>query len=259
MRDPSELPGNEGVRDLRDDLQKLIDAVKKRGSPFSVESAQVSAIDESLDGYAEHLRQITDSISISQFRSSLSETIAEQREEAAALLDLVLEDEAAIPERFCLIDYLVTLLSISKTDEGWGVVVDPANVSELVRAMVVEAPEIAPEVKARIMNRFQDAIRQLRSGGGFNSVAREMGAFKAEIVPHLFDPEVLRCLVSYNLALRVVREEQLLRARTRDREVRIPETRERVRPSESEISASRASAPPATAAKSVVQDASPSG
>ncbi len=257
MRDPSELPGNEGVRDLRDDLQKLVDAIKQRGAPVSVEATQVAAIDESLDGYAERLRHIADAIAIAQFRASLSEAIAEQREEAAALLDLVLEDENAIPERFCLIDYLVTLLSISKTEEGWSVVVDPANVSELIRAMVVEAPEIAPEVLARITNRFQAACRHVKSGGDFNTVVREMGAFKTEIVPQLFHPEVLRCLVSYNLAVRVLREEQLLRARAQDREVRIPETRQRVRPSESGTPASRESAPPATAAESVVQDASP--
>ncbi len=223
MRDPSQLPGNEGVRGLRDDLQKVVDAMKQGGAPLAIDGIHVAAIDESLDGYAERLRQVTDGVAIAQFRASLSETIAEHREEAAALLDLVLEDDTAIPERFCLIDYLVTLLSIAKTEAGWCVVIDPSNVSELTRAIALEAPEIAPESKAHIMSRFQAACERLRSGGDFETVVREMGAFKTEIVPHLFHPEILRCLVSYNLALRIFREEQLLRARTHDRDAKLGE------------------------------------
>ncbi len=110
VRGPEKLPPIAAVRELRDDLQALIGELRESGGTINVAGDRVAAIDAALDRYAIQLREVADGIAISQFRASLTEADFERREEVAALLDLLLEEDDGIVKRLTLIDYLITAL-----------------------------------------------------------------------------------------------------------------------------------------------------
>ncbi len=117
---------------------------------------------------------------------------------------------------------MITLVCTARDDGVWRVVIDPPNVSELTRQLSLEAPLCERELESEILNRLQAASKSLQgltTGGDPGSVLREIAAYKQEIVDYFFLPEVLRCIVSYNLAGRLLREQQLSQVRALDREV----------------------------------------
>jgi hypothetical protein len=68
------------------------------------------------------------------------------------------------------------------------------------------------------VGRFRSATERLTAGEDFETVVREMQSYKKEIAAHFFAPEVLRCIVAYNVALRHNRDRELSRARALDRD-----------------------------------------
>lgn len=228
VRSPESLPPLEPIRAIRDQLRAQLARIGDPAhsgpppKPGGVGPPDLAAIDAALNGYAHQLRRVADDVPVAQFRASLPELAKEQREEVIALLDLLLEDRAGIASRVALIDYLITLLCTARQDGVWRVVIDPPNVSELTRQLSLDAPLCERELEAAILNRFQSAsqsLQRLTSGGDSGSLLREIAAYKREIVDYFFLPEVLRCIVSYNLAGRLLRDQQLSQVRAQDREV----------------------------------------
>jgi hypothetical protein len=235
VRSPEALPPQEPIRAIRDQIRALLACVgDATGSDALADvgrSPELDAIDDALDGYAYQLAFVADHVPVAQFRASLPELAGEQRQEVIALLDVLLEDEGATEARLSLLDYVVTLLCTARQDGQWTLVADPSTVSEGTRTRAFTQPLGDPELEAEIVGRFRSATERLNEGEDFENVVREMQAYKKSIIPHFFAPEVLRCVVAYNLALRHIRDRALAQARALDREVDVqirpePETPE---------------------------------
>ncbi len=229
VRSPESLPWSEALQVIRPRLHQLRNRIEARESaagpipaPPSAEEAQrdateLLAVDACLDEYAQTLRRIADDISIQQFRASLPELARSQREEVIALLDLFIEDDQDFVPRVSLLDYLITLLCIAPQGGGWIQIADPPSLSLLTQRRALEAAASGRE--AEIVERFQQAGERLRAGESFETVVREMAAYKKSVARYLFAPDALRCVVSYNLLLREVRAEQMRQARAMDEKV----------------------------------------
>jgi len=220
VRSPETLPALAPLRTLRNQLQALMAAVESRDKGEAADATlDTFEADMALDGYARQLRLVADGVQLPQLRASLPELAKEQRDEVVALLDLLLEEDEGLDSRMSVIDYLITLLCVVRQGESWSMVVDPPNVSEGTRARSLGAPPCDPERQNEIFSRFLNAAEQLKAGGNADSVLGEMRQYKADIGPYFFAPEIMRCLVSYNMAVRSYREAQISAVRAMDREV----------------------------------------
>jgi hypothetical protein len=206
------FPPVEPLRGVQGQLKELV-ARLQQGRADDLANVSLNGIDEVLDSFANGLRQVADDVPLPQYRATLTETARDQREEVVALLDLVLEDLPGIPKRLNLIDLLITLLAIAKEGDSWSTVIDPPNVSERTRALSINAPACDPDLLNQILARFQKACETLNAGGDFEAVRTEIGSFKKKIGNYLFVPEVMRCVVSYNLAVRMWHARRVAEAR----------------------------------------------
>jgi hypothetical protein len=222
VRSPEALPPLEPIRALRDQIRTLLDRMGKRAAvePRSeaVGKSQLDGIDDALDGYAYQLRYVADHVPVAQFRASLPELAKGQRVEVIALLDLLIEDDEGLDARLSLVDYVVTLLCTAHQNDQWTLVADPSTVTEGTRTRAFSQPLGDPAIEAEILGRFRRATERINAGEAFEVVAREMRSYKQEIAAHFFAPEVLRCIVAYNAALRHNRDRELSRVRALDRD-----------------------------------------
>ena len=220
VRSPESLPTAQPLRAIRDQLRALLDAVDDpAGGSKAFGDADLLGIDDALDGYARQLRLVADGISIPQFRASLPEAARAQRDEVLKLLDVLIEEGEALDARLNLVDYLITLVCTARQDGRWTLVADPPTVSEGTRNRSFAAPDCEPALEAEIVGRFRTATERLGGGEDFEAVVRDMHGYKQEVAPYFFLPEVLRCIVAYNLALRIIRDREMSRARELDLEV----------------------------------------
>ena len=222
VRSPESLPPLEPIRAIRDQIRALLDRTGEPAAAHSrsqaVRETGLDGIDDALDGYAYQLRYVADHVPVAQFRASLPEMAREQRAEVIALLDLLLEDDEGLAARLSLVDYLITLVCTARQNDQWNLVADPSTVSEGTRTQAFTQPIGDPEVEAEIMRRFRTATERVNTGEDFEAVVREMQRFKQEIAAHFFAPEVLRCVVAYNVSLRHIRDRELSRVRALDRD-----------------------------------------
>lgn len=220
VRSPETLPALAPLRSLRNQLQALMAAVESRDKGEATDATLDSfEADMALDGYARQLRLVADGVGLPQLRASLPELAKEQRDEVVALLDLLIEEDEGLEARMPVIDYLITLLCVVRQGESWSMIVDPPNVSEGTRARSLGAPPCDSELQNEIFKRFLNATEQLKAGGNADSVLGDMRRYKLEIGAYFFAPEIMRCLVSYNLEVRSHREAQISAIRAMDREV----------------------------------------
>ncbi len=220
VRSPETLPDLVPLRALRSQLQALMAAVESRDKGEAADpTLDTFGADMALDGYARQLRLVAGGVTLPQLRASLPELAKQQRDEVVALLDLLIEEDGGIDSRMSVIDYLITLLCVVRQGDSWSMVVDPPNVSEGARARSLGTPPCDPERQNEIFRRFLNAMEQLKAGGNADSVLGEMRKYKQEIGAYFFAPEIMRCVVSYNLAVRTHREAQIAAVRAMDREV----------------------------------------
>jgi hypothetical protein len=220
VRSPESLPPLEPIRAVRDQIRALLDrggdqaGVESR--PETVGATELDGIDAALDGYAHQLRYVADHVPVAQFRASLPGLAQEQRGEVIALLDLLIEDDEGLDARLSIVDYLITLVCTARQNDQWNLVADPSTVSEGTRTRAFTQPIGDPAVEAEIVGRFRSATERLTAGEDFEAVVVEMQGYKKEIAAHFFAPEVLRCIVAYNIALRHIRDRELSRVRALD-------------------------------------------
>jgi hypothetical protein len=223
VRSPDSLPPLEPIRALRDQIRVLLEGA---GDPPTVESrpeapgkTDLDGVDVALDGYAHQLRHVADHVAVAQFRASLPGLAQEQRGEVIALLDLLIEDDEGLDARLSIVDYLITLVWMgARQNDQWNLIADPSTVSEGTRTRAFTQPIGDPAVEAEIVGRFRSATERLTGGEDFEAVVLEMQGYKKEITAHFFAPEVLRCIVAYNIALRHIRDRELSRERALDRD-----------------------------------------
>jgi hypothetical protein len=222
VRSPESLPPLEPIRAIRDQIRTLLDRTKgpaaEEPASEAVGGSELDGIDDALDGYAYQLRYVADHVPVAQFRASLPGLAQEQRGEVIALLDLLIEDDEGLDARLSIVDYLITLVCTARQNDQWNLVADPSTVSEGTRTRAFTQPIGDPAVEAEIVGRFRSATERLTAGEDFETVVREMQSYKKEVAAHFFAPEVLRCIVAYNVALRHIRDRELSRARALDRD-----------------------------------------
>jgi hypothetical protein len=139
---------------------------------------------------------------LSQLRATLPDVLERSRSEVVALLDLCL---SAISEQPCgtpphCIDYLITLLS-RHAPQGVSVLrCDPSRVSPDLQArcqMQSSAP--CPDCEAAIQS-FREASIEIRELDNLDPIVARVRELKARLGDCLFEADVLRALVAYNIA-----------------------------------------------------------
>lgn len=200
------LPTTHLGADLLARLQSLLDHARAghSASPESRECVrqELARVDEALSSFAAALSRMIDETPITQLRATLPLLVERSRSEVGALLDLCLE--SFVPgvggEPPSRIDYLVTLLARQRLGDLSTLWCDPCNVTAGVRRRC-EAQDRTPDDRApRLARRLRDARIDLLAADDLDDVVGRTRDLKAELGACLFDRDVLRAMVSYNIA-----------------------------------------------------------
>ncbi len=229
LRSPDELGDAELTQEIRRRLQLLKRKFQGRGDagelagPEEVQQVadDLREVDAGLERVASRLRQIAEGISLRQHRSVLPQLVREQPDEVLGLLELCAEDDAGLPNRMSLVEYLFTLLCIRRRNGVWSVVEEPTNLSTRIQRCCASAAESDLGETGEIVERFRSAAERLKGGEDIGAVIREMADYKASLAGRFFQPDVLRSILRYNVFVRNLREEEIRRERTMDREINL--------------------------------------
>ena len=220
LRSTEDLPARGRLRELRDRLQALHDQTKQDAClHVDISQADLTVIDDSLEATARGLRAALKGISMPQLRSTLDPAEGDQRREAVALLDLCLEDEDNLGEWLQLSDLLITHLSTADCDGMRTVVNDPADLSPLLRELCTKSEGGNRQDHDAAIAYFCSAAERVRTGEGLDATIREVSAHKRRLGLVFFAPEVLRCVVFYNVTVGNQRAEALLGERAENLEL----------------------------------------
>lgn len=225
VRSLEALPGPDDAVALRGKLRPLVAATEPdpetgASEGVSVTRERLGEIDTALDDFEAQLRKGIDAVPPAQFRACLPSLVQEQRREALALLDVCAGDKAGLAGRLPLLDLLVTRLSTAEQSGLRTVVYDPADLTPRLRELCAEAELLARDVQARATAFLCEAAERVRSGAeAADQAVREVSAFKQELGRHLFAPEILRCVVQYNVCAGNQRERHMRTVRDMDREI----------------------------------------
>jgi hypothetical protein len=220
VRSGEALPDRSEVRRLRERLQPLYDGARPgTSSRTELPRAELAAIDAALDAMAQTLRAALKKISMAQLRATLEPLEGDQRREAIALLDLCLEDEENLGPWLPMTDLLITRLASTECDGLRTVVTDPVDLSPRLRELCAAAEGRDEAAQAEAVSFFCSAAERIRTDDEFDAVVREVFMIKQQLKLRFFAPEVLRCIVFYNVTVANQRGEALRAARAEDREL----------------------------------------
>jgi hypothetical protein len=192
--------------DLLGRLQKLLERVRANAfaDEVDVEEAEVALaeIDETLENYSSQLLAMIRETPLSELSSSLPSVVDTSRSEVVALLDLCLDDAAPGPsgESQKRIDFLITLLSKQRIRGVATLKCDPSKVTIGVARHCGAHDAIADYRGIEYARIFRDATMELLGLDNLNEIIARIDGVKQELGDCLFDREVLRALVAFNLA-----------------------------------------------------------
>jgi len=204
VRSRVQLPTTALGADLLGRLQSLLEHVRHAdtASPEARARAgeELVRIDEALSSFSAALTARIEETPIAQLRATLPGIVDRWRGEVASLLDLCLESfvprtDGPAP---CRIDFLVTLLARQRVGDVSTLRCDPCTVSPGLRRRCTDDAD--DERAAALARRFREARIELLSTDAVDGVVEGMRAVKSELGGCLFDKDVLRELVSYNIA-----------------------------------------------------------
>ena len=227
LRSPDELRDAELTQQIRGRLQAVKRLFQARGAdPAAPDVAEQDAqelrsIDGDLERFASGLRQVAAGVSIRQHRSVLPNLVREQPDEVLGLLELCADDDAELPNRMNLVEYLFTLLCIRRRDGVWTIVREPASLSSRIERCCESAADSDLGETEEIVDRFRNASERLGSGEEMGAVIREIASYKANLAGRFFHPHVLRAILHYNVFVRNIRDQEIRRERAVDREIRL--------------------------------------
>ncbi len=163
---------------------------------------EFALVDEALDEFAAALVGLIDETPIAQFRSTLPALLERSRGEIVALLDLCLDHfEATSGSRLPFkIDYLITLLSRQRVGGVSMLRCDPCGVSAGIRRRCTLQQQSPDDRAERASRLFRDAQIELLAVDDLDEIIGRMRRAKSELGTALFDTDVLRSVVSYNIA-----------------------------------------------------------
>lgn len=187
-------------------LQALLELTRsaEAADPDAMQRSEreLARVDEILAEFTSALATMVDDTPIAQLRSTLPPLLERARGEVGALLDLCLE--SFVPGRDdeppFKIDYLVTLLSRQRVGDVSTLGTDPCAVTPGVTRLCA-ANDTDPDFRAPELARlFRDARIELLGADDLDEIIRRMRHVKGRLGPSLFDCDVLRAIVCYNIA-----------------------------------------------------------
>ncbi|MBW2495069.1 MAG: hypothetical protein JRE43_09995, partial [Deltaproteobacteria bacterium] len=187
----------EAGRTLNDDLMEL---VSRAATDPDFEA--MAEIESRLDHLESEMRAVAFKISVTQLRSTLPDFISQNRRGVLDLLDLMLgaelRGESGTEARIPSIDYLITLLCSAGPDRP---PLDPVQLTprlhELCERSGVDYDPRLPEIEAE----FFHAADMYEADSREEMQLRALRTRKTELGPSYFAPQVLRAIVTYNVAL----------------------------------------------------------
>lgn len=187
-------------------LQSLLELARSGTGAHDDEAraaaCELDRVDETLDEFATALTTMIDETPIAQLRSTLPPLLDRSRNEVASLLDLRLESfvPSGDGEPPAKIDFLVTLLSRQRVGELSTLGCDPCRVTAGVSRLCAEADADADYHAPEFSRLFRDARIELLGVDDLDPIIRRMRQVKGRLGPSLFDRDVLRAIVCYNIA-----------------------------------------------------------
>lgn len=206
VRSRVRLPTTRIGADLLVRLQALVETSRGGqpggGDPAGHARREFARVDEALDAFAAALVELIDETPIAQLRSTLPPLLERSRGEIVALLDLCLDSSTATSDATppFKIDYLITLLSQQKIGRVSMLRSDPCSVSPGVRARCALQTRRADDGTEQSSRLFRDAQIELLSAEELDGIVGRMRDVKARLGATFFDTDVLRAVVSYNIA-----------------------------------------------------------
>jgi hypothetical protein len=193
-------------RTLNDDLMEL---VSRAATDPDFEA--MAEIESRLDSLESEMRAVASKISVTQLRSTLPDCVSQNRRGVLDLLDLILGAELLEQDgtqaRIPSIDYLVTLLCSAGPDQP---PLDPVQLTprlhELCERTGVDYDPRLPEIEAE----FFHAADMYEADSRGEIQLRALRTRKTELGPSYFVPQVLRAIVTYNVALLQRIDEEVL-------------------------------------------------
>jgi hypothetical protein len=193
-------------RTLNDDLMELVS--RAATDPDFEAMAEIESRLDSLEG---EMRAVAFKVSVTQLRSTLPDYISQNRRGVLDLLDLMLGaellDQDGTEARIPSIDYLVTLLCSAGPDQPPR---DPVQLTprlhELCERSGVDYDPRLPEIEAE----FFHAADMYEAESRGEMQLRALRTRKTELGSSYFAPQVLRAIVTYNVALLQRIDEEVL-------------------------------------------------
>jgi hypothetical protein len=200
-------------------MERLVDAEVEGLDPAQALAAkravaqELAAVDAELMVRGEELRELTDEIPLVQLRASLPTVARRRRFDVVSLLDLLIQDQTRIFERLVPFDYLITMLATEEHDGKRWVANDPVSLTPRLRFLCERAQSMYGEETVGIEQEFFAAAAPYGSHGDLNGLIARMRRRKNGLGHLTFVPGVLRAVVTYNVAISNLIEEEMLLAK----------------------------------------------
>jgi hypothetical protein len=184
-------------RALNDDLMKLVSRAET-----DPDFEAMAKIESRLDTLESEMRTVAFKISVTQLRSTLPDCISQNRRGVLDLLDLMLGAELLEQDgteaRIPAIDYLITLLCCAGPDQP---PLDPVQLTSRLHEVCEQTgtdydPRL-PEIEAE----FFHAADMYEADSRGEMQLRALRTRKTELGSSYFAPQILRAIVTYNVAL----------------------------------------------------------
>jgi len=189
---PGRLPSARRLRDLVASVRAAADA-GTRGA--------AEALDRQLEDTTRQVVASVADLSLAQLRATLPDVRERDPEEVSALLDVCLDAMDERPELWPVIEYLVTLLASTAAGGRREVTSDPTMLSELLQARCAAAHELDDALLEALRGELLDAVDELERSVELGPILERLRARKDEQRNALLVPDVLRALVTYNVAV----------------------------------------------------------
>jgi len=194
-------------QELRQELESLAGqwkalAAAESPAPDRLEAIQTGfeRVDVELSELSQKLRGFADQVEAVQLRSTLPDIAHRHRREVCGLLDLLIEDIAGMADRRATIEYVVTLLSTSDSDDVRRIAHDPARLTPAMQALCDSIETEYGTVSDEYELAFFEAANVDSSVNVFARV-QELRSKKEELGTACFLPGVLRAIVTYNVRM----------------------------------------------------------
>jgi hypothetical protein len=200
---PTTLVGTEVLGRLQALLVRVrADAFEHEDEIEDAENA-LAEIDDGLERYTQQLLDLIYETSIEKLRATLPAVVDVSSNEVADLLDLCLVHAPGVltGDSRNRIDLLVTLLSRQRIRGVAILQCDPSKVTPGVARRCGARDAVADYHGFDYARIFRDATMELLGLNDVSEILERMRGIKAELGSHFFDRDVLRAMVTFNVAV----------------------------------------------------------